>query len=136
MLNICRGVSKLKFDVKKQILIIPLIICENDPTIAAVENNPGAHFWEPPIYIIDIYEENVIFFGYLNFIKTGTLCMQILEHINGIIFSKSTKISVLYSVGIYLFLFVLQFSDTTQRTPLFAYNIRVIYRLLRCCFQE
>jgi hypothetical protein len=38
--------------VKKEILIIPLIICEHDPTIAAVENNPAAlselfadHFW-------------------------------------------------------------------------------------------
>jgi hypothetical protein len=38
--------------VKKQILIIPLIICENDLTIAAVENNPvalseliAAYFW-------------------------------------------------------------------------------------------
>jgi hypothetical protein len=28
--------------VKKQILNIPLIICENDPTIVAVENNPTA----------------------------------------------------------------------------------------------
>jgi hypothetical protein len=28
--------------VKKQFLIIPLIIYENDPTIAAVENNPAA----------------------------------------------------------------------------------------------
>jgi hypothetical protein len=38
--------------VKKEILIIPLIICEHYPTIAAVENNPAAlselfaaHFW-------------------------------------------------------------------------------------------
>jgi hypothetical protein len=37
---------------KKEILIIHLIICENGPTIAAVENNPAAlsellaaHFW-------------------------------------------------------------------------------------------
>jgi hypothetical protein len=28
--------------VKKEILIIPLIIFENDPTIAAVENDPLA----------------------------------------------------------------------------------------------
>jgi hypothetical protein len=28
--------------VKKEVLINPLIICERDPTIAVVENNPAA----------------------------------------------------------------------------------------------
>ncbi len=31
--------------MKKEIFTIPLIICEHDITITAVENNPAAHFW-------------------------------------------------------------------------------------------
>ncbi len=65
MLNICRGISKFKFYVKKQILIIPLIICENDPTIAAVENNPAAlseliaaHHLGTPGLLDSIIDEN------------------------------------------------------------------------------
>ncbi len=54
------------------------------------------------IYIVDIYEGNTIFFGYLFFIALCNLCIQSLGHIIGIVFSQSTKLSVLFSVGIYL----------------------------------
>jgi hypothetical protein len=39
-------------------LIIALIICENDPTIAAVENNPAAHFWAAAYHLgtPDVYD--------------------------------------------------------------------------------
>jgi hypothetical protein len=54
------------------------------------------------IYVVDIYEGNTIFFGYLFFITAGILCVQSLGHVIGIIFSQSTKMSVLFSVGIYV----------------------------------
>ncbi len=54
------------------------------------------------IYIVDIYEGNTIFFGYLFFIALGNLCIQSLGHIIGIVFSQSTKISVLFSVGLFV----------------------------------
>jgi hypothetical protein len=41
--------------VKKEILIIPLIICEHDPTIAAVENNPAAHHLGTPDIMNIVY---------------------------------------------------------------------------------
>ncbi|XP_054157346.1 uncharacterized protein LOC128955701 [Oppia nitens] len=59
------------------------------------------------IYIIDIYEGTRIFVFYLYFLTIGILCIQSFGHLIGIIFSDNQKIAVLFSVALYLLLFLL-----------------------------